>query len=643
MKDARVAERIHRDSSPAWRPLDPLFSLLIFVVLLGSSACLQAQNDKASGAGSHTATNATGTTIAQQVAVPAYFAPPSFWPQLISPVGMAIANVSNGPNNSVDATYTSAIQSAQQAGVKVLGYVDTGYFGGSSPARLTRLGQSDANSWTAQIEQDVDTWYNLYGTNGLGGIFFDDGQNVCGTNNQYVTLYTDIMNYVKGNHPGAYVVVNPGVSVPQCLENVADTLLTFEGSYACYTNDPSCPAGEAFTPPTWTSTDPQKIFHIVYAVPEASLANAVALTKQNNAGFVYLTTAQLADNPYATLPDFFAQEVIDSAAGGAPDPTTPTTPCKMVARTVGDTSVTLNWNASTDANGSGVVVYDIYQNGVKITSVPASGAPQTTLTGLTPATPYSFTATARSVAGKVSAQSTPLSVMTGSCGCAVAAPQAQAAQVNFTDVVLSWTPPQSQLADYDVFLNGTKVVTVDAGVTSADVIGLTPSTAYTLSVQAVDTFGDRSPSSIVSVTTAPFPAGGGITNVKVQHTATAVTITADFLVPWAFHQVYIDADNNSATGYLFGWETPPLGADYLLENDTLSAHTGSDQTAFSWSSVATVEPVVTGSASVGLTYTWTIPNSAFTGVPLGSPASFLAHGDGYADEVYAPIVAVSQQ
>jgi chitodextrinase len=291
------------------------------------------------------------------------------------------------------------------------------------------------------------------------------------------------------------------------------------------------------------------------------------------------------------------------------------------------------------------VGYDIYQNGAKVTSVSASSSPQVTLTGLTPSTAYSFTATARSAAGSVSTPSASLSVTTGNCGCTITAPQAQATQVNFTDVVLSWTtPPQSQLAYYNVFLNNTKVLTVDAGVTSADVIGLTSSTAYIFSVQAVDTYGDRSAlSNTVSATTAPYPAGGAIGNVSVQQTASAVTISAVFLVPWSFRHVYIDADNNAATGYLFGWETPNLGADYLIENDTLLYHTGSAD-AFSWSTVATVEPTVTGSPSSGFKYTWTIPTSEFTqGVPLGKTASYLVQADGYAPEVYAPIVTATQQ
>ena len=591
------------------------------------------------------------TTIAQQVADPAYFYPsgtPNYWTQLSQTtptVGITIANVSNGPNNVVDSNYTAALQQAHQAGIKVLGYVDTGYFGGSSPARTTRLGQTDVNSWTTQIEQDVNTWYSLYGSS-LDGIFFDDGQNVCGTNNQYVTLYTDILNYVKRNHLGAYVVTNPGVAVPQCLQNVADTLLTFESSYDCYTNDASCPSGQGYTALGWNPVDPQKIFHAVYSVPSTSLTNASTLSKQRNAGYFFFTDASLADNPYGSLPSYFSTEAADGASGGTADTTPPTPPDTLDTVNVGATWAILNWGPSTDHHGSGVVGYDLYQGGVKITSVPASSNPQVTITGLLPLTYYTFTATARDAAGNVSSTSNALAFETDVNDGAVVAPTSvQASQVNYTDIVLSWNAAQTDeysIAYYDVFLNGTKVLTVDANVLSADVIGLAPSTAYSLTVQARDTHGDASAmSSTVNATTPAYPAGGAIQNVNVQLTATTVTISATYLAPFGFHHVYIDADNSASTGYLFSWESPNIGADYLIENSTLLVHAGTSG-SFSWSSIATVNPVITGSASSGLTYTWTIPVSTFSGTPLATTEQYLVEGTGYSPEAYATVYTARQ-
>ena len=132
-------------------------------------------------------------------------------------------------------------------GVKVVGYVDTGYLG--TTGQRTRLGSSAIIDWISQIERDVDAWYAFYGAD-LSGIFFDQGQNACGptaTSQDWALLYGQLDAYVKRAHPGALTVLNPGIAVPQCYEHSADVLVTFEGSYEAYTNDPS--SSLTYTPP----------------------------------------------------------------------------------------------------------------------------------------------------------------------------------------------------------------------------------------------------------------------------------------------------------------------------------------------------------------------------------------------------------
>ena len=60
--------------------------------------------------------------------------------------------------------------------------------------------------------------FSLYG-NAMGGIFFDEGWNTCGDNNQYADLYPFISDTTKSRHAGAYTVLNPGGSMPQCFKN----------------------------------------------------------------------------------------------------------------------------------------------------------------------------------------------------------------------------------------------------------------------------------------------------------------------------------------------------------------------------------------------------------------------------------------
>ena len=116
--------------------------------------------------------------IGQQVAAPAYYWPgdaaatTTDWtalnatgPLASSPgvTTIAIANVNNGPDyaafpltgNNYSPNWANVISAAHANGIKVLGYVDTGYFGTTSPAHRTRLRATDVESWRSQIEHDI--------------------------------------------------------------------------------------------------------------------------------------------------------------------------------------------------------------------------------------------------------------------------------------------------------------------------------------------------------------------------------------------------------------------------------------------------------------------------------------------------------
>ncbi len=136
---------------------------------------------------------AAQTTIGQQISDPSYFTPESgLWTELSSsnptppayaPLAFATANVDNGPNYAAASDYETAIQNASTGGVKVLGYVNTGYFGTTATPQATRLGFTDTVSWTSQIEHDINAWFSFYGQYGLSGIFRYQAPNDCGTNN----------------------------------------------------------------------------------------------------------------------------------------------------------------------------------------------------------------------------------------------------------------------------------------------------------------------------------------------------------------------------------------------------------------------------------------------------------------------------
>ena len=89
------------------------------------------------------------------------------------------------------------------------------------------------------------------------------------------------------------------------------------------------------------------------------------------------------------------------------DTSIPSVPTGLAPGIITQTGVTLSWNASID--NVGVIDYDIYTNGVLVTSVPQTSA---TIIGLTKGTSYSITVKARDAAGNVSDASNPIQVTT---------------------------------------------------------------------------------------------------------------------------------------------------------------------------------------------------------------------------------------
>ena len=298
--------------------------------------------------------------IAQKVAVPAYINPlldPNAWAQLAtsSPaaMGFAVANVINGPDYTPLDEWSQVIQSVSASGVKVVGYVDTGYLG--TTGQRTRLGSTDPVDWMSQIQHDVDTWYRFYGSS-LSGIFFDQTQNACGPtqgSNAWADLYKRLSDNVERLYPGSVTVLNPGIAVPQCYETAGDVIVTFEGSYASYVGDPS--AANPYTPLSWTPVDPMKIWHIVYDAPDVTtMANTIALSETRNAGYIYVTDDVLA-NPYDTLPplDYWAAELATVLTlpdvGKLPNP-----PASLDTVEDWATSVALDWVGSRRTPAGGV-------------------------------------------------------------------------------------------------------------------------------------------------------------------------------------------------------------------------------------------------------------------------------------------------
>ncbi|WP_457610068.1 GEVED domain-containing protein, partial [Lutibacter sp.] len=169
------------------------------------------------------------------------------------------------------------------------------------------------------------------------------------------------------------------------------------------------------------------------------------------------------------------------------DTTAPTAPTLTASNTT-TTTVDLSWSGATD--NVAVTGYDVYKNGVLLTSTTAVTYQ---VTGLTSGTTYSFTVRAKDAAGNVSVDSNTTTVTTTTVDTtAPTAPTLTASNATTTSVDLSWSGATDNVAvtGYDVYKNGTLLASVTG--TTYQSTGLTPATSYSFTVRAKDTAGNIS-------------------------------------------------------------------------------------------------------------------------------------------------------
>ncbi|MFE7134101.1 glycosyl hydrolase family 18 protein [Streptomyces sp. NPDC057638] len=193
---------------------------------------------------------------------------------------------------------------------------------------------------------------------------------------------------------------------------------------------------------------------------------------------------------------------------GTPDvpPTAPGTPSAtaITARTVA-----LTWGAAT-AGDYPVASYEVL-NGASV--VATSTATSATVTGLTPATPYTLTVRAKDTRGNTGPLSPPVALRTVDPATDPVPPTAPGAPRvtarTATSVSLAWDASTDNVAvaAYDVYRGTTLARTVSG--TSATVGGLSPATTYSFTVRARDTADNSSPPSATVSATTDDVAGPG--------------------------------------------------------------------------------------------------------------------------------------
>ncbi|MBE2319512.1 spherulation-specific family 4 protein [Solirubrobacter sp. CPCC 204708] len=168
---------------------------------------------------------------------------------------LLVVNPASGPGTEAEPAFRRAIATAQANGARVLGYVATRW--GARPR--------------AEVARDVRRYRAWYG---IDGIFLDEAGDDEPRIDQYRALAAD------ARAAGAdFLVLNPGVVPARAYFELADVVVTFEGSYADY---------RRWHPPAWL--DSERTAHLVYAAPQAADVPPNA----------YLTTGTLP-HPWGTV------------------------------------------------------------------------------------------------------------------------------------------------------------------------------------------------------------------------------------------------------------------------------------------------------------------------------------------------------
>ncbi len=209
----------------------------------------------------------------------------------------------------------------------------------------------------------------------------------------------------------------------------------------------------------------------------------------------------------------------------------PTAPQNLTASNTTQTSVQLNWLASSD--NVGVEGYKIYKDGAYLTSTSGTSY---TVNSLNPSTTYQFYVTAYDAAGNESDKSNTVSVTTldpEDTQAPTAPTNLTYSNVTATSVNLSWDASSDNVGieDYLIFKDGSQIATTQN--TYYTVTGLTANTTYSFYVKARDAAGNVSDASnTVNVTTS---------NSVTYCTSTGQTTSDE----WIQRVVCGSIDNNS--------------------------------------------------------------------------------------------------
>ncbi|MFE5321461.1 fibronectin type III domain-containing protein [Paenibacillus sp. NPDC056579] len=237
---------------------------------------------------------------------------------------------------------------------------------------------------------------------------------------------------------------------------------------------------------------------------------------------------------------------------GSTDVTPPTAPTSLIVTDREIESVTLAWGASSD--NIGVKGYYIYLNGWKRYEAIVDGSMTSyTVKGIRPNYWHTFTLEAIDYAGNISPMSNSVTVSTDVSPPSFVFSNLTVSNRTEDSISFSWDRATDNIGvtNYDIFIGGSLVATVDGTTRSYTISGLEPNRTYLLEVKARDAAGNTSSKGpVANVSTDLTPPTAPIVKVD-SWTGSSITIS------WT-----ASTDNIAAIGYEIFMGSSRVGSVY---------------------------------------------------------------------------------
>ena len=195
---------------------------------------------------------------------------------------IAIVNPNNGVFDSKNSDYERGIKDLINAKIKVVGYVYTSY------------GSRDKDD----VKSNIDAWANIYKSDGVSGIFFDE----VSTNKDDLNYYQDISNYAREKELN-FIILNPGITTDQIYidSNIANIVVSYENDYNSFTNNPP----SKYNKPSQNT----KLSLLIYEMDKNRVKELAKKAREHKFKYIYFTEDGTDGNPWDSISKYLEDEI----------------------------------------------------------------------------------------------------------------------------------------------------------------------------------------------------------------------------------------------------------------------------------------------------------------------------------------------